>query len=464
MLFSSLIFLFLFLPLTLAGYYLFSGTRYKNIFLFIVSIFFYAWGEPVYILLLPVSIIINYAFGLLINNGSNRKKLCLIASIVFNVGLIVFFKYLPFFITNINYVLPLNIPVPKMALPLGISFYTFKIITYLVDVYRGTVTSQKKFIILALYISLFPQLTAGPIVKYSVISMQLENRNHSLNMFTGGVTKFILGLGKKVILSNNLALIADSVFNFKSGAFGALSAWIGLISYSLQIYFDFSGYSDMAIGLGRMFGFEVDENFNYPYISKSVGEFWRRWHISLGTFFRDYVYIPLGGSRCKSQLANYRNLFVVWFLTGLWHGASWNFILWGLYFGFLIALERLFLSNLLNKMPQFFQHCYLIFTLIMGWVFFRTDSLSHAILYFKKLFGFSITADLANPLLLLHDNFILLMVAILACTPLIRNLVLSLLKHRFFPYAAGLWLVLIYFISIMYLGNSSYNPFIYFRF
>ncbi len=464
MLFSSLIFLFFFLPLALAGYYLLPGTRYKNIFLFLVSIFFYAWGEPIYILLLPISIIINYAFGLLIQSSSNRKKLCLIASIVFNVGLIVFFKYLPFIITNINNILPFNIPVAKMALPLGISFYTFKIITYLVDVYRCTVTVQKNFINLSLYISLFPQLTAGPIVKYSAISVQFESRVHSLNMFTGGVTKFILGLGKKVILANNLALIADNVFNFKSGSFGVLSAWIGLISYSLQIYFDFSGYSDMAIGLGRMFGFEVDENFNYPYISKSIGEFWRRWHISLGTFFRDYVYIPLGGSRCKSQLANYRNLFVVWFLTGLWHGASWNFILWGLYFGFLIALERLFLSNLLNKMPQFFQHCYLIFTLIMGWVFFRTDNFSHAVLYFKKLFGFSITTDLTNPLLLLHDNFLLLMVAILACTPLVRNLVLSLSKHRFYPYAAGLGLVLIYFISIMYLGNSSYNPFIYFRF
>ncbi|NLE26376.1 MAG: MBOAT family protein [Clostridiaceae bacterium] len=464
MLFSSLIFLFLFLPLTLAGYYLLPGTRYKNIFLFLVSMFFYAWGEPIYILSLPVSIVINYAFGLLIHSSSKRKKLCLIGSIVFNVGLIVLFKYLPFFITNINNILPLHIPVPKMALPLGISFYTFKIITYLVDVYRGTVIVQKNFTNLALYISLFPQLTAGPIVKYSAISMQLENRNHSLNMLTGGVTKFIVGLGKKVVLSNNLALIADTVFNFKSGAFGVLSAWIGLISYSLQIYFDFSGYSDMAIGLGRMFGFEVDENFNYPYISKSAGEFWRRWHISLGSFFRDYVYIPLGGSRCKLQLANYRNLFVVWFLTGLWHGASWNFIIWGLYFGFLIALERVFLSNLLNKLPQFLQHSYLVLASVMGWVFFRTDSLSHASLYFKKLFGLSITTDLSNPLLLLHDNFLLLIVAILACTPLIRNLVLSLTKYRFFPYAAGLGLVLIYFISIMYLGNSSYNPFIYFRF
>ncbi|NLB77880.1 MAG: MBOAT family protein [Clostridiaceae bacterium] len=464
MLFSSLIFLFLFLPLVLVGYYLLPGTRYKNIFLFLVSIFFYAWGEPIYVLLLPVSIIINYAFGLLIHSSLTRKKLYLIASIVFNVGLIVLFKYLPFLVTNISNILPLQIPVPKMALPLGISFYTFKIITYLVDVYRGSVPTQKNFINLALYISLFPQLTAGPIVKYSAISIQLENRGHTLNMFTRGITKLIIGLGKKMILSNNLALIADSVFNFKSGTFGVLSAWIGLISYSLQIYFDFSGYSDMAIGLGRMFGFEVDENFNYPYISKSVGEFWRRWHISLGSFFRDYVYIPLGGSRCKSQLANYRNLLIVWFLTGLWHGASWNFIFWGLYFGFLIAIERVFLSNMLYKLPHFFQRCYLVIAIVMGWVFFRTDSLSHAVMYFKKLFGFGITTDLANPMLLLHDNFLLLIVAIVACTPLIKNLVLSLSKHRFFPYTAGFGLIILYFISIMYLGNSSYNPFIYFRF
>jgi len=464
MLFSSLIFLFLFLPLVLAGYYILPGIRYKNIFLLLVSIFFYAWGEPAYILLLPASIIINYAFGLLIHRGQTGNKFWFIVSIAFNVGLIMLFKYLPFFITNINNVFSLHIPVPKMALPMGISFYTFKVITYLADVYRGTVPPQKSFIDLSLYISLFPQLTAGPIVKYSAVFKQLENRDHTLNNLAWGIAKFILGLGKKVILSNNLALIADSIFNFKSGTFGVLSAWIGLISYSLQIYFDFSGYSDMAIGLCRMFGFEVDENFNYPYISKSAGEFWRRWHISLGSFFRDYVYIPLGGNRCKSQFANYRNLFVVWFLTGLWHGASWNFIIWGLYFGFLIALERASLLDLLSKLPPFLQHCYLIIGVMIGWVFFRTDNISHAVLYLKKLFGIGSTIDLTNPMLLLHDNYLLLIVAILACTPLFKNIALSLSNKRFFPYAAGVWLILIYFISILYLGNTSYNPFIYFRF
>ncbi len=464
MLFSSLMFLFLFLPLVLTGYYLLPGIRFKNIFLLLVSLFFYTWGEPTYILLLPVSMLINYTFGLLIYRSSNRKKLYLTVSILFNVGLIILFKYLPFIITNANNFLHLSIPVPKIALPLGISFYTFKIITYLVDVYRGDAKAQKNLIKLALYISLFPQLMAGPIVKYSAISLQFDNRDHSFNMFCRGVDKFIIGLGKKIILANNLALIADTVFNFKSGTFGILSAWIGLISYSLQIYFDFSGYSDMAIGLGRIFGFEVNDNFNYPYISKSVGEFWRRWHISLGNFFKDYVYIPLGGSRCKSLLANYRNLFAVWFLTGLWHGASWNFILWGLYFGFLIVLERLFLSRLLNKLPTFFQHLYLVFTSVVGWVFFRTDNLSHALLFFKRLFGIGIVGDLTYPLLLLHDNAFLLIVAILACTPFVKNLVISLSKYRVFPYAAGIGLSLIYLISIMYLGNSSYNPFIYFKF
>lgn len=464
MLFSSLVFLFCFLPVALTGYYLLPKIEYKNIFLLLVSLFFYAWGDPSYILLLPISMLINFVFGLIIDSRLSQKKLFLIVSILFNVGLILSFKYLPFFITNINNFLQLKIPVPKIAFPLGISFYTFKVITYLADVYRGTVPVQKNFINLALYVSLFPQLTAGPIAKYSAISIQLEDRGHSISLFSRGVQKFIIGLGKKIIFANNLALIADNVFNFKSGTFGVLSAWIGLISYSLQIYFDFSGYSDMAIGLGRMFGFEVDENFNYPYISKSVGEFWRRWHISLGSFFRDYVYIPLGGSRCKSLLANYRNLFVVWFLTGLWHGASWNFVLWGLYFGILIAFERIFLSKLLNKLPQFFQHCYLIFTSMIGWVFFRTDSLSHAIMYFKRLFGLGITTDLTNPLLMLHDNSPLLIIGFLACTPLFKNLMVSLSKYRFFPYAAGIGIVLIYFISIMYLGNSSYNPFIYFRF
>lgn len=464
MIFSSLIFIFLFLPLTLAGYYILPYTRNKNIFLLLVSLFFYAWGEPSYILLLPISVLINYSFGLIISNSTRPKKLFFIFSIVFNVGLIVAFKYLPFLITNINSFLSINIPVPEVAFPLGISFYTFKVITYLVDLNKGTVKVQKNFINFALYISLFPQLTAGPIVKYSYIYMQLENREHSLSLFRRGVVKFILGLAKKVILANNLALIADNIFNFKSGTFGMLSAWIGLISYSLQIYFDFSGYSDMAIGLCRMFGFEIGENFNYPYISKSVGEFWRRWHISLGSFFRDYVYVPLGGSRCKSLFANYRNLFIVWFLTGLWHGSSWNFILWGLYFGILIALERLFLLSLLNKLPQFFSHLYLILASVLGWVFFRTDSFTHALLYFKRLFGIGITVDYTHPLLMLHDNYILLFVAILACTPIIKKLYQHMSNKSFFPYIAGIALSILFLISIMYLGNSSYNPFIYFRF
>lgn len=464
MLFSSLIFLFCFLPIAILGYYLIPKIKYKNIFLLLISLFFYAWGEFSYILLLPVSILINYIFGILINNCTRRKKLSLFISLLFNIGLIILFKYLPFIITNVNGFLHLNVPVPKMTLPLGISFYTFKIITYLVDVYKGITPVQNDPFKLALYISLFPQLMAGPISKYSTIADQLDRREHTLDLFRRGVEKLTIGLGKKILLANNLALLADSIFNLKSGTFGVMSAWIGIISYSLQIYFDFSGYSDMAIGLGRMFGFDVDENFNYPYISKSVGEFWRRWHISLGNFFRDYVYIPLGGSRCKSLLANYRNLFIVWFLTGLWHGASWNFIFWGLYFGFLITIERLFLSRLLIKLPRFLQHSYLIIVTMAGWVFFRADNFSYAVIYFKQLFGYGISSDLASPLLMLHDNALLLIIAIVACTPLFKNIAHKLERYNLFPAIKAFGLALLYLLCIMYMGNSSYNPFIYFRF
>lgn len=464
MVFSSLIFLFAFLPVALIGYYLIPNISYKNVFFLIVSILFYAWGEPVYVFLILFSILLNYIIGIFINRYSNQKKLYLIVAITFNLGLIIIFKYSSFLVSTINYMLLLNIPLPKIALPLGISFFTFKILTYIVDVYRGTVGVQKNFIKLALYISMFPQLLAGPIARYSAVAGQLEKREHSLTLFRSGIERFIIGLGKKVILANNLALIADGIFNDKGGTFGSFSAWIGIISYSMQIYLDFSGYSDMAIGLGRMFGFEFDENFNYPYISKSVGEFWRRWHISLGSFFRDYVYIPLGGSRCKTAIENYRNLFVVWFLTGLWHGASWNFILWGLYFGIFIALERVFLSKLLAKIPQFFQHLYLLLVTTIGWVFFRADNLSFGLLYLKRLSGFGLSTDLTNPLLLLHDNALLLVIAILACTPLFKRIAGSISRYRLSPIFESLALIFLYFFSILYLGNSSYSPFIYFRF
>ncbi|HBR03901.1 MAG TPA: membrane-bound O-acyltransferase family protein [Ruminiclostridium sp.] len=464
MVFSSLTFIFAFLPILLSGYYIMQDIKSKNIFLFIAGIFFYAWGEPACVWLILFSIAVNYWLGLIMGRITSGKKLYLAAVIAFNLAILIFFKYSAFLAANINAILPLHLPIPKVPLPIGISFFTFKIISYLADIYRGTAAAEKNFIRFALYVSLFSQLMAGPIARYSAIAPQLLGREHSLALFKSGIERFITGLAKKIILANNLALVADSVFNIKSGAFGTWSAWIGIISYSMQIYLDFSGYSDMAIGLGQMFGFTVDENFNYPYISKSVGEFWRRWHISLGSFFRDYVYIPLGGSRCKNILKNYRNLFIVWFLTGLWHGASWTFICWGLYFGFFIAVERVFLSKLLAKSPALLQHLYLLLVTVLGWVFFRAGNFAESLLFFKRLAGMGPSRDITNPMLLLHDNGLLLIVSALACTPFLKGSAAQLSKHRLYPVFNSVVLLLLYAACIMYMSNSSYNPFIYFKF
>lgn len=463
MVFSSLIFLFFFLPIALIGYYLMPDTKIKNIFLLLLSFLFYAWGEPYFVLLLIFSLFINYRIGLLFDSPRSSKKLIFYFGIVFNIGLLVIFKYSSFIISTINRFLILDLPVPTIPLPLGISFFTFKILTYLIDLYKGKVGVQKSFIVLALYGSFFPQILAGPIEKYTDMEHQINSREHTLSRFRSGVELFTIGLGKKVILAGNLAVISDSIFNVSNAAIDSLSAWIGVISYSMQIYFDFSGYSDMAIGIGKMFGFECGKNFDYPYISKSVGEFWRRWHISLGSFFRDYVYIPLGGSR-TTFLKNYRNLFVVWLLTGLWHGSSWSFVIWGLYFGIFIAMERLFISKLLQKIPPFLQHIYLLFVVAIGWVFFRTENLSHALLYLKRLAGFGVPTLLESPFLVLHDNALLLLVSAILCTPIFKNRVPGKKRHHYTLVLESLGLVLVYLLCIMFLGNSSYNPFIYFRF
>lgn len=463
MVFSSLIFLFGFLPLTLSGYYLIPRIKLRNLFLLIASLFFYAWGEPIFVLLIICSVSFNYIMGLLIDGSDGIKKLWFIVAVVFNIGLVAVFKYSAFIVSNVNSILHLTLPVPNIPLPLGISFYTFKILTYIIDVYRGQVKAQRSFTGLALYICLFPQLLAGPIARYSGMEQQLTNRKHSLSLFRSGVERFIIGLAKKIILAGNLAKIADSIFNIKGAAFDTLSAWIGIICYSMQIYLDFSGYSDMAIGLGRMFGFETEENFNYPYISKSVSEFWRRWHISLGSFFRDYVYIPLGGSR-STPLKNYRNLFVVWLLTGLWHGASWSFILWGVYFGLFIALERAALMERLKKAPAFLQNIYLLVVVLIGWIFFRSENISYAFLYFRRLMGAGVPTNMVNPLLILHDNWLLIIISAISCTPLFKKAASHISGSRTVPVFEGLGLALLYIVCIMYLGNSSYNPFIYFKF
>ncbi len=328
MVFSSLVFLFVFLPLIICLYYL-SKDKYKNYLLLVASLFFYAWGEPTYIVIMILSIIANFIFGRQVSIENKYRKIWLTTSVIFNIGMLGVFKYTGFFIDNLNNIFNLNIMNPQIALPLGISFFTFQAMSYVIDVYRHDAKVQNNIFNMALYISLFPQLVAGPIVRYQTIADQIIEREHNLLKFEKGIGRFILGLSKKVILANSLGLLADSVFSTNINDIAILSSWLGIISYSLQIFFDFSGYSDMAIGLGQMFGFEFLENFNYPYISKSASEFWRRWHISLGSWFRDYVYIPLGGSR-KGKVRTYINLFIVWFLTGFWHGASWTFIAWGL--------------------------------------------------------------------------------------------------------------------------------------
>lgn len=364
-------FLFLFLPMVLISYYLFDN-RFKNFILLMASLFFYAWGEPRYIFLMLFSILVNYFFGLKIDDSSELKeKLWLTISIIFNLSLLIIFKYAE-----------LLFGIKGIQLPLGISFFTFHIMSYLIDVYRNDAKVQRRIHDLALYISLFPQLIAGPILRYRTVEKQINGREHSLDKFAEGVNRFVFGLSKKVILANQLALVADGVFVKNAADLSILESWMGIICYSLQIYLDFSGYSDMAIGLGKMFGFDFLENFNYPYISQSVSEFWRRWHISLGSWFRDYVYIPLGGNRV-SLIKLCRNLFVVWFLTGLWHGASWTFVIWGLYYGFLISLEKLFLGKLLQRLPRVFRHIYLLLIVLIGWVFFRVDNIIQGISFIK---------------------------------------------------------------------------------
>lgn len=365
MVFSSITFIYYFFPTVVLIYYLLPF-KYKNIFFLIASLFFYSWGEFRYILLIIASISVNYIFGLLLENEKLLREKTLMFAVVFNIGILGIFKYSIFFIETINSILSSSIRIPNIRLPLGISFFTFQALSYIIDVYRKEVPVQKKITNLGLYITAFPQLIAGPIVRYNTVNEQIRYRTHTLEKFSEGIKRFLLGLGKKVLLANSLGLLANASFDVV-GNLSLLSAWLGIIAYTFQIYYDFSGYSDMAIGLGKIFGFDYEENFNYPYISKSIAEFWRRWHISLGTWFKDYVYIPLGGNRL-SAIKNIRNLFVVWFLTGMWHGASWNFIIWGLYFGGLLYIERKTV-NLREKIPDFVNLVFTFMLVAMGWVF-----------------------------------------------------------------------------------------------
>nr|WP_317332810.1 MBOAT family O-acyltransferase [uncultured Romboutsia sp.] len=475
MVFSSLIFLFLFLPLTLGAYYI-SNSKMKNLILLIASLIFYAWGEPVYVFLMLFSTLVDYIHGLkvekFINLGERKKALrVVISSAIINLFVLCFFKYSDFLIENINNIFNLDIGLLNLPLPIGISFYTFQTMSYTIDIYRGDAKAQKSILDFGAYVALFPQLVAGPIVRYQTIATQINKREHSIEKFADGVNRFVCGLAKKVILSNQLAVIADGVFSGNLANISILEAWLGIICYTLQIYFDFGGYSDMAIGLGKMFGFEFLENFNYPYISQTVSEFWRRWHISLDSWFRDYVYIPLGGSRV-SKLKNYRNLFVVWFLTGMWHGASWNFIIWGLYFGLFIALEKAFLEKLLYKAPRVFRHVYLLLIVIIGWVFFRVENIDQAFEFLKIMFGFGSNALTNNAFTIyLIDYWYILLASIVLSTPIVKILKREVLKvnkkaldNELAYLIQGLSLAIYMFVAIIMLCSSSYNPFLYFRF
>lgn len=477
MVFSNLVFLFVFLPIVLFVYFV-MPSKFKNFFLLLVSLFFYAWGEPVYVYLMIFSILINYLFGLLMESAkekSHLKKIYLVLAILVNLGILGYYKYSSFFIENVNALFGLDIVNEPLPLPIGISFFTFQAMSYVIDVYRKDSKVQKNILDFALYIALFPPLIAGPIIRYNTIAEQLKKRVHSVELFSDGIRQFIIGLGKKVIIANPLGEIADTIFATNATDLSVTTAWIGIIAYTLQIYFDFSGYSDMAIGLGKMFGFKFLENFNYPYIARSVSEFWRRWHISLSSWFRDYVYIPLGGNR-KGPWKTYRNLLIVWTITGFWHGASWTFMAWGFYYGIIICIERLGFGKVIDNMWRPVQHVYVLFLVMIGWVFFRADNFAYSIQYLKAMFGLNGAALIDNTAIgHIHDSTYLVVLAIVCSIPIYpwivkkldnvmengnRNIALSVVR-----YVGGPFLYFALFLLVtMFLVNSTYNPFIYFRF
>ena len=484
MVFSSIIFLYFFLPLTLILYFV-AGKHGRNAVLLITSLLFYAWGEMGYVLLMVVSILANWLFGLLIEREKQRNssgKKALTAGIIINLLPLALFKYGNFIVDNLNIVLaslqisPIHID--PVHLPIGISFYTFQAISYLADVYRREAEVQYNPVNLALYISLFPQLIAGPIVRYHDVAQQIVQRHTSLEDFKYGALRFTAGLGKKVLIANSLGVVADHIFTLPTSIVPAYLAWLGIIAYSLQIYFDFSGYSDMAIGLGRMFGFHFLENFNYPYYARSIQEFWRRWHISLSNWFRDYLYIPLGGNR-KGAARTYLNLIIVFFLCGLWHGASWGFVIWGLYHGIFLVLERSGIGKLLLRFPKIIQHIYTMLIIMIGWIFFRAESLEQALGYIGSLFNFTALPYLDAKLFAATNPqfFIALMTGILISTPIFPMLNKWLSEKGIYSRSKTLvqsdvllspllliWMALIILFSTTELISGTHNPFLYFRF
>ncbi len=455
----------MFLPFVLTLYYI-TPRRFRNLTLFIVDLVFYAWGEPWLVILMLFSILLNYTSGILI--GINREKKGLarfifILSVILNLGLLGFFKYAGFIGETLNMVMPfLNIPILEIALPIGISFYTFQTMSYTIDVYKNTVKVQKNIITFGTYVSLFPQLIAGPIVRYEDVAEQLMHRKETLQGFTDGVKLFLIGLSKKVLLANEMGNLWDAVRESGTQS-GALGSWVGIIAYTFQIYFDFCGYSEMAMGLGKMFGFDFLKNFDYPYISKSITEFWRRWHISLGTWFREYVYIPLGGNR-KGLYRQIINIAVVWFLTGLWHGASWNFILWGLYFGVLLMIEKLFMLKVLKKAPAIISHIYSIIIILFGWVLFYFENLNEMGIFLTRMFGsdgFMMSGDISVKII---SYIPLLIVSAITSTPLISKLYHKIKSKPILYVIDNAGCVLALLLCTAALVSSDYNPFLYYKF
>lgn len=470
MVFSSIPFLFFFLPVFLVLYYLLPF-KYKNYLLLLFSLVFYAWGEPIYILLMVFACGVDYSNGRLIEKHRNsplKKKILLFISIFVNLSMLGFFKYADFLIDFINYVMNLSIQPLGLELPIGISFFTFQTMSYSIDVYRDNVKVEKNFLTYLAYVSMFPQLIAGPIVRFSTVNEELHERTIDFKGFSNGIFRFMEGLFKKVLIANNIGLLWDTISVMPSAS--VASAWLGAVAFTLQLYFDFSAYSDMAIGMGEMLGFHYLENFNYPLIARSVTDFWRRWHISLSTWFRDYLYIPLGGNR-KGKMKQIRNILVIWAVTGLWHGAAWNFVLWGVYYGILLVLEKFVWGNILSKLPKVLQHLYTIFIVLVGFVIFVFDDFTYLGNFLKLMFGVNGNPIIDNTFLYYIMNYgIFLLTAIIFSAPLfpfLRNHFLAISNKKGKVLVAGITAVtyiILLVLTTSYLVSNTYNPFLYFRF
>ena len=466
MVFSSIVFLYIFLPIMLLLYFI-VPSKFKNAIMILASLVFFAWGEIRYIFIMLVLAVMDFICGKQITKYQDNKKkkiFFLMINVVVNLGILFFFKYADFIITNINNITGLSIPLLNIPLPIGVSFNTFQSLSYVIDVYRGTVKCEKSFYNYLTYTTLFPQIIAGPIVRYETVDEELETKNISLDNFSAGMKRFIIGLGKKVLIANSVGALWNTIEMGNYSELSMLFAWTGIIAFALQIYFDFSGYSDMAIGLAQIFGMKFDENFNYPYISKSITEFWRRWHITLSSWFKDYVYIPLGGNR-RGFAIQIRNILIVWFLTGAWHGASWNFILWGVYFGIILILEKLFLLKLLEKLPNIIRHIYSIIIILVSWVIFAFEDLAKVGEYIKAMFINTNIWD--NEALYYLQNYgFLILIGMICSIPLWKKLKekIDSKNSKTLEFITSLGYVGIFILSTASLVTNSFNPFLYFRF